>query len=339
MATVKQHYLQIQHPSAWKGTDFSSEDDYAFDLDQRHLDALDHDLNLVKQQGKRVEDLTTRDFPLSSISSELAQLQSEIMTGRGLLLIRGFPVEDYDVDDLGLMYTGLANHFGKPLSQSNLGDRLGYVTHDPDLTVAWRGYRSDKELNLHTDAFDIVSLLCIRAAKEGGHSRLTSALTVYNEIVAARPDLIEAMVEGFNFHWFGERPPGYGPISEYKIPVLSWYNDLLSCCFLPSTMIAAAKEINVPFPEVLQEGLDLFKKLANRPDIYLQFPLQAGSAFFINNYTVLHARTGFDDWPEKARRRLLLRLWLEPDSPRPVHPNLKRYYDDLKLAYKNDSRV
>ena len=44
---------------------------------------------------------------------------------------------------------------------------------------------------------------------------------------------------------------------------------------------------------------------------------------FINNYTILHARTSFDDGdaPEDARRHLL-RLWL--DAPiRPVHPYIR----------------
>jgi hypothetical protein len=45
-----------------------------------------------------------------------------------------------------------------------------------------------------------------------------------------------------------------------------------------------------------------------------------GEAYFINNYTILHARTAFDDGdaPEDARRHLL-RLWLDARI-RPVHP-------------------
>jgi len=31
---------------------------------------------------------------------------------------------------------------------------------------------------------------------------------------------------------------------------------------------------------------------------------------FISNCTIVHARTGFEDWPEPERRRHLLRLWL-----------------------------
>ena len=32
---------RVDHPSAWKGSDFSSADEYAFDLGPRHYDAFD----------------------------------------------------------------------------------------------------------------------------------------------------------------------------------------------------------------------------------------------------------------------------------------------------------
>jgi hypothetical protein len=38
--------------------------------------------------------------------------------------------------------------------------------------------------------------------------------------------------------------------------------------------------------------------------------LERGDMQFINNYTTLHARTAFEDYPEPERRRLMVRLWL-----------------------------
>ena len=63
--------------------------------------------------------------------------------------------------------------------------------------------------------------------------------------------------------------------------------------------------------------------MTKQPELMLEFTLQPGEAYFINNYTILHARTAFDDGdaPEDARRHLL-RLWL--DAPiRPVHPYIR----------------
>src|SRR6202030_1187918 len=58
--------------------------------------------------------------------------------------------------------------------------------------------------------------------------------------------------------------------------------------------------------------IDTFEAVTKRPELMLEFTLQPGEAYFINNYTILHARTAFDDGdaPEDARRHLL-RLWLD----------------------------
>ncbi len=37
-----------------------------------------------------------------------------------------------------------------------------------------------------------------------------------------------------------------------------------------------------------------------------------------NNYTILHSRTGFEDFPEPERRRHMIRLWLTFRERRPL---------------------
>jgi hypothetical protein len=41
--------------------------------------------------------------------------------------------------------------------------------------------------------------------------------------------------------------------------------------------------------------------------------LDPGKASFLNNYTVMHARSEFDDWEQPDKKRLMLRLWLDVD--------------------------
>ena len=70
--------------------------------------------------------------------------------------------------------------------------------------------------------------------------------------------------------------------------------------------------------------LDRFEEVTKRPELMLEFTLQPGEIYFINNYTILHARTAFDDSDtEEDRRRHLLRLWLEVPQMRPVHPHIR----------------
>jgi alpha-ketoglutarate-dependent taurine dioxygenase len=59
-----------------------------------------------------------------------------------------------------------------------------------------------------------------------------------------------------------------------------------------------------------QALLELYDRLAASPEIYLDMWLQPGDIQLISNHTVVHARTAYEDYPEPARRRHLLRLWL-----------------------------
>ena len=44
--------------------------------------------------------------------------------------------------------------------------------------------------------------------------------------------------------------------------------------------------------------------------------LEPGDLQLINNHSVLHSRTGFEDFDQQERRRLLYRIWLAtPGSP------------------------
>jgi alpha-ketoglutarate-dependent taurine dioxygenase len=90
----------------------------------------------------------------------------------------------------------------------------------------------------------------------------------------------------------------------------------------------AADDSGEPLSDQEVEALNLFESTAMREDLMLEFRHEPHNAFFINNYTTLHSRTEFEDWPELDRRRLLLRLWLKGEPSRAVHPILRRYYGD-----------
>src|SRR5215469_13834884 len=59
---------------------------------------------------------------------------------------------------------------------------------------------------------------------------------------------------------------------------------------------AAFRELKRAFSREETEAIDLFRETAQR----LQFEtrLEAGEATFLNNYTVMHARSEFEDWDE-----------------------------------------
>jgi hypothetical protein len=57
--------------------------------------------------------------------------------------------------------------------------------------------------------------------------------------------------------------------------------------------------------------------------------LQPGDIQLINNYTILHSRTGFVDGPEPHQQRHMLRLWLKFPTTWPLSPEFPTH-----LGYK-----
>ena len=322
------HTEIIDHPSAWKGSDFGGPDSVAFDLEERHRDALRSVVKRAHACGRGLQELTHEETSMPGIEGDLRALRHELMEGRGLLLVRGWPVDEMSEEDLGMAYWALGTHFGRGVSQSPMGDRLGYVTDVSKPGTRERGYRSAKELNLHTDSDDIVGLLCVREAKSGGESRLASSVAIYNEIASSRPDLLEPLFTGYRYHWFGEQPPGEGAVTSYDVPVFGFEDGRLSCVFLREFIHMAVQETGVPLDARQAEALEVFGEVAEREEMQFRFHLRPGWASFINNYTVLHSRTAFEDWAEVHRKRFLLRLWLKADPPRPIVAHQRRYYGD-----------
>lgn len=70
-------------------------------------------------------------------------------------------------------------------------------------------------------AADVVSLLCLRNAKEGGLSSWSSSISVYNEILRRRPDLAHLLAGPWFFDRKGEVPPGKKAF--FEIPVFNFH--------------------------------------------------------------------------------------------------------------------
>ncbi|MEM7565294.1 MAG: TauD/TfdA family dioxygenase, partial [Pseudomonadota bacterium] len=188
-----------------------------------------------------------------------------------------------------------------------------------------RAYRNSTELDMHTDACDVVAMMCLQKAASGGISGYVSAISIYNEVLQRRPDLMPVLMTGFHYHRFGEEAPGQSPVTEEKIPVFSFEQGYLSVNYLRSYIEMAAEELQQPLSRPEIEALDLVDEIAHDDRFALKFITQPGEAVFFNNLTVLHNRTAFDDAEEESLKRHFLRLWLVAHQPRPACDRLRIY--------------
>jgi hypothetical protein len=220
------------------------------------------------------------------------------------------------------VYWGIGAHFGHGCSQSADGDYLGYVTN---VEKASRGYTTSRELNLHTDSAEIVGLLCVRDAKEGGLSLYASSLKVHEIIAREHPEYLPVLERGFRCDRRGEEAPEDEPVTPYRVPVFSTADGVLSCRYVRGVIDKGAEAAGEKLTDLEKAALACFEAVARRDDVRFEVMLRPGEASFINNYEILHARTSFVDWDEPAKKRLLYRLWLEGEQPRPMRREVHLY--------------
>jgi hypothetical protein len=249
------------------------------------------------------------------------------MDGRGFVVLRGIPVDRYDVADVERIYWGVGSHFGAGHSQSARGDYIGYVRDEsePGARQSARGYISRRGLDLHTDLSEIVGLLCVRQARSGGESVFVSAPAIYNTVLAEHPEFMPVFTRGFPYHRRGEEAPDAEPITPYDIPIFSAVRDTFSCFYVRSIFEVGLRDLRRELTPLEKAALDFLDEVMNRPDICLRLALRPGDAAFMNNRTMLHARAEFEDWEDSEKKRLLLRLWLKARKSRPVVENIDIY--------------
>ncbi len=258
-------------------------------------------------------------------ADNLAGIKSELRDGAGFALVHDLidTLESvHDVDESGRRLLLFGQNLGRLLPQNARQEQLVQIADFSDEDAFDdRGYRSPGELNPHTDPPPLIVLFCLRSAQRGGANRLVSAETIRDAIQDENPELLPVLEAGFPFFMPDEKIKGSGRIRE-ALPVLLDGPGGISCVYYRPFIERAAEVAGVPLPSQSIEVLDLFDRFANEADLRVEFTLKPGETLILNNYRVLHARDDFVDWPDKNKRRCLLRLWLDADwlpDPPPPH--------------------
>ncbi len=256
-----------------------------------------------------------------ALSGELQKLRNLLtlllLSNRGIALIDVGEETPDDVMRLLLLLIGRA--LGKnvaPAMGAEIRPLFSITAADGDPTMggtyAGNG-RNTKSLALHTDgsgthteSVDILALLCIRPAEQGGVSRFADALAARSRLSAESRAIL-----GMPF------------------PRIDPYNPSLPAHRLIQRPVFEAMPAGSPFahqfsyhPRRLRDGVRLRDKGQVAPVLERAFdeldaalegsavnvPLRRGDAVFLNNRVIAHGRTEFRD---SDRPRLLERLWIK----------------------------
>lgn len=315
----------LSHPAAWRGNELLQRADWLTHLDAADLDELRAALEATRELP--MESIEAADFSLPNLGPKLAKIQRDLEEGSGAAMLRGFPEREFSEDDARRIFWGLSRHVGTPVSQSAAGEKLfavrdaGYAENDPRM----RGPNSKKKLSFHTDRCDVIGFLCWRQAKSGGENEVVSSMSVYNEILRRRPDLLAVLCEPFVYK--RHTVDGGNELTYCRQPIFAFFEGHFSCAFLRVLIDRADADPDLPsLTEAQREAMDFLEEVAGDPELHVRFRQEPGDILFLNNWVTLHRRTAFEDHEEPEEKRCLFRLWLSAPNSRPLDPQFAENY-------------
>lgn len=171
-------------------------------------------------------DAVSRDnFPLPNLATHLDRASHNIHEGTGFAIIRGLDLNSFTPEDKLVIFLGLASYIGdirgvqdrrgtmicmlfvRPLWFPSISLFVdiswanGLIAHITDSKL-WKtvapelrhGIHTSGPLSWHTDmSVDILALHVRALAEQGGATFLASSWTIYQELEATRPDIINIL--------------------------------------------------------------------------------------------------------------------------------------------------
>lgn len=359
-------YTIIRDPQAWLAAEWEGrEAEWVLELTPEDVAAVEDRVSALEAAGTQLVDIKrAADFPLSApLEARLADMRQQLIFGRGFHLVRGIPVERMTERQAVMAYMGLGAHIGYRGPQSKKGNLVSHVKlhYNEDFgekeaaaakaaaaaglkvqhggpdglgkNAHMKGHANNLEFDWHTDGqADILALLCVAQAKEGGVSGWSSTIAVHNEMLRrGRADLVACMAGP---GWARDRgqyqdlAPGDVPV--WEMPAF-WYHDgrLAVHFHAGQTRMCHARypDLLGPLTEQQEEAIAMFTEIASDPAFQFTARLHPGEVLFLNNEAVLHRRSAFEDGDGPGERRHLVRLWLAVgDVPHPAHLDFPRSY-------------
>lgn len=189
--TTPKKYERIANANmAWNGTYLSQHPEiWSYELTEEDVNTIETAVFQFQKLNKSTEDMIKgTDFDFSptmrnNIKEWRYQLESSDGNGRGFQLIRGVPVHRWTMKQCEIFFWAFGKFLGIPGAQDKAGALVHHVIDAGTNNTVPRPYRMKVDIDFHVDGSDVVGLMCLHPAKQGGSSRIISTVSVYNALV------------------------------------------------------------------------------------------------------------------------------------------------------------
>lgn len=229
----------------------------------------------------------------------------------GYLLVKGFPLQYQNTEDLEGGLLKFCFTFGVPVSQ---GVKNNFILRIEDLKSkqaqgkSVEGYQDAGALPPHNDRCDFFLLFGIKSATHGGMTRFMSSKRIIEQLASQCPESYELLQKDF--------PCDNSKYSKkegdvFSLPIIANTDEGGQIIWYTRWFIQNALKYDerITLTAAQYQALDdLDKAIDDNIEPYM---VQEGDVVLVNNHKSLHSRQRF----QEGDNRLLYRLWLSvPDG-------------------------
>ena len=324
-STGKQLRKPITEAAAWRANELEDTSRWLVQLSEEEIAEIVKATRNAAENNFEIGEFGADDFDIPLFAERVEDIRDRVENGVGFVLIRGVPVDLFDIETAKLMNWGLGAYIGEAISQNARGELVAEVTDlgfDKDKANV-RGYVTKAGGSPHCDSCDAVSLVCYHPAKSGGESLLSSALTVFNDTLVSHPEYLPILEEGFHYDLRGEGATGDpDETTNHKIPVFSYYEGRMSCRYNAKNALRGALKRGQALSDEAEQALNYVRECALAPENLFKFTMERGDCSIVSNHMLLHTRLAFDDYDEPESKRRLFRIWFNLPNSRLLAPEI-----------------
>lgn len=245
------------------------------------------------------------------------ELRLQLLAGDGVSLLRGLDRLALSDEHLRCLYLAIGCALGEPMLQYGrlypVVDRgASYTTSAVPVSM------TNAETCFHTDSSardaipDFIGLLCEQPSNHGGDSLISNALRIHEVLQRTAPDVLEALQRP----WIRDVvTPGLDKdlpsLLRNRFPVYSRCDRPGGVLFryMRYWLERGQEKAGLPLDAAAKRAFDVLDELLASPEHMVRFRLERGDVLWVNNRTLAHNRTAYQDEP--GNTRLLQRMWIE----------------------------
>jgi alpha-ketoglutarate-dependent taurine dioxygenase len=264
--------------------------------------------------------LLPEHFPLAASGRFMAQVRRTLDEGPGFAMLDRLPVDAMSRDEAIALYWILMSFLEPPVAQEWKGTVIYDVRHDGQkYTPDTRAALTPEGLEMHTDSSmgeappNYVSLFCLRPARTGGMSIVSSALAAHNYFLTEHPALLRRLYDVF-YRDHQEYQAADAAETNFR-PVFAW-DGRLRTRFNARHIVRGYEKTGRTLDADGAEAVRLMDRFLGDPAHRLDLWLERGQIQVLNNRVIVHGRTPYQDAVHPEERRHLVRLWLRAGDRR-----------------------